>query len=82
MNERTPREQHLRNENGQLTHKVLRMLEQRQEMQADLIRQRDDMTQALGEIDAGRIARAAAILRAAIEHRERTRERRKDKTNG
>lgn len=74
---RTPREQHLRNELGQLTHKVDRMAEQRREMQADLIRQRDDMQAAITALEAGSIREAVQILRAGLDYRDRTRPQRK-----
>jgi methylphosphotriester-DNA--protein-cysteine methyltransferase len=73
----TDREQHLRNEVGQLTHKMHRMIKQREEMQADLIRQREDMTQALATLSAGELRRAAEILQAGLDYRDRTREKRK-----
>lgn len=77
MTERTPREQHLRNEVGQLTHKVHAMIRQRQDMQADLIRQRDDMAGAIAALDRGEVSAAVGILRAGLAYRERTREKRK-----
>lgn len=70
-------EQRLRNEVGQLTHRNMRLTEQRREMQADLIRQREDMARAIAELQAGSIARAMAVLQAGLEYRERTREPRK-----
>lgn len=77
----TPRanslEQRLRNEVGHLTHRNLRLVEQRREMQADLIRQREDMARALAELRAGSIARAMAILDGALADWERKREPRK-----
>ncbi len=77
MAERTEREQHLRNEVGQLTHKMHRMIKQREEMQADLIRQREDMQTALNLIEMGTTRDAAQVLRDALSYRERTREKRK-----
>ena len=73
----TPLEQRYRNEVGQLTHKVHRMLEQRVEMQADLIRQREDMANAIRAIQRGELREATEILQGAIQYRERVREPRK-----
>jgi hypothetical protein len=77
MKERTEREQHLRNEVGQLTHKMHRMIKQREEMQADLIRQREDMQVAINLIEMGTARDAAQVLRDGLAYRERTREKRK-----
>lgn len=77
MQERTEREQRLRNECGQLTHTVQRMIKQREEMQADLIRQREDMQLALLRLERGEVASATEVLRDALAYRERTREKRK-----
>ena len=77
MAERTEREQHLRNEVGQLTHKVHRMIKQREEMQADLIRQREDMKVAISLLEMGTVKDAIQVLRDAMSYRERTREPRK-----
>lgn len=79
MPERTEREQHLRNEVGQLTHKMHRMIKQREEMQADLIRQREDMKVALNLLKMGTVRDAIEVLEAAMTYRERTREPRKSK---
>jgi hypothetical protein len=73
----TPREQRLRNETGQQAHSLKRMTEQRREMQADLVRQREDMQNALLAIGRGEIREAMDILQDALTHRERTREQRK-----
>jgi hypothetical protein len=74
MHERTEREQHLRNEVGQLTHKMHRMIKQREEMQADLIRQREDMKVAVDLLKMGTVRDALEVLEAALTYRERTRE--------
>jgi len=79
MKERSEREQHLRNEVGQLTHKVHQMMQQRKEMQADLIRQREDMQAALDLLEMGTTRDAMQVLRDALAHRERTREQRRSK---
>jgi hypothetical protein len=77
MTERTAREQYLRNEVGQLTHKMHSMAKQRAEMQADLIRQRDDMQQAISLLEAGRVRDAVEVLRDGLAYRERNREPRR-----
>ena len=78
MAERTPREQHLRNEVGQLTHKVGSMMTQRKQMQADLVRQREDMKAALELLEMGTVRDAMQVLRDALQYREQTREKRKN----
>lgn len=78
----TPREQHLRNECGQLTHKVHAMMRQRAEMQADLIRQRQDMADAIAAIERGEMREAVAVLQAGLAYRDRTREKRKVANGG
>ena len=77
MPERTEREQHLRNEVGQLTHKVHRMIKQREEMQADLIRQREDMKVAINLLKMGTVRDAIEVLETALAYRDRTRPQRK-----
>ena len=76
--EKTEREQRLRNEVGQLTHTVQRMIKQRSEMQADLVRQREDMQEAVDLLERGEVRDAIAALRDALDYRNRTRERRKN----
>lgn len=73
----TPETQRLRNAIGQRDHTIARLVEQRREMQADLIRQRQDMTDAIAALDAGSTRDARAILSAGIDYRNRTREQRK-----
>jgi hypothetical protein len=73
----TEREQRLRNEVGQLTHTVQRMLKQRGEMQADLVRQREDMQEAIDLLERGEVRDAIAALRDALDYRNRTRAKRK-----
>lgn len=75
--EKTEREQRLRNEVGQLTHTVQRMIKQRSEMQADLVRQREDMQEAVDLLERGEVRDAIAALRDALDYRNRTREKRK-----
>jgi len=79
MTVRTEREQYLRNEVGQLTHKMHRMADQRGEMQADLIRQREDMQAAIRLLEGGSVRDAIAVLRDGLTYRERTREPRRTK---
>ena len=74
----TEREQRLRNEVGQLTHTVQRMTKQRSEMQADLVRQREDMQEAIALLERGEVRDAIAALRDALDYRNRTREKRKN----
>ena len=62
----TPKEQHLRNQVGQ-----------RREMQADLIRQREDMSAALAALNAGSVREAFEVLSEALAYRERTRPQRR-----
>lgn len=78
MTEKTEREQHLRNEVGQLTHTVQRMIKQRAEMQSDLVRQREDMQEAIDLLERGEVRDAISALRDALEYRNRTREKRKN----
>lgn len=79
MKERSEREQHLRNEVGQLTHKVHRMMEQRQEMQRDLVLQRDAMRAALNALNIGDNLLSKQLLQRALDRRDETREPRKTK---
>ena len=76
--EKTEREQRLRNEVGQLTHTVQRMIKQRSEMQADLVRQREDMLEAIGLLERGEVRDAISALKDALDYRNRTRETRKN----
>lgn len=69
----TPREQHLRNEVGQLTHKIHRMADQRREMQADLVWQRGVIKQALDALNRADETAAKRMLQGALDHRENTR---------
>ena len=77
MPERTPREQHLRNEVGQLTHKIHRMIEDRRQMHADLVRQREDMEAALEALGKGSVKQASDILAAALKYRRDTQQPRR-----
>ena len=73
----TPLEQRLRNELGQLTHAHQAGIRQREEMRADLNRQRADMRLAPLRLDRGEVASAVAVLQDALAWRERTRVQRK-----
>ena len=72
--------QHLRNELGQLQHAHERLTRQRENMQADLLRQRGDMREAIDRMKEGRMRDAIDVLQSALDYRERTREKRKVKT--
>lgn len=74
---RTPTEQNLRNELGQLTHKVHQMIEDRRKMHADLVAQRADMTTAVNLLEMGCVRDAILVLKDALAYRERNREPRK-----
>jgi len=76
----TPREQHLRNEVGQLTHRIHEMIAERKAMHSDLVAQRADMTTALHLLEIGTVRDAIQVLRDALAHRERNREKRKSRT--
>lgn len=67
------KEQRLRQERAQHMRRADALAEDRREMQADLIRQRDDMTAAIAALDAGRIADARAVLAEGLAYRLRTR---------
>ena len=74
---RTPTEQHLRNEVGQLTHKIHQMIEDRRKMHADLVAQRADMTTALNLLELGTVRDAIQVLKDSLAYRNRNREPRK-----
>lgn len=77
----TPKEQHLRNQLGQhmLTHQ--KMLAEKRQMHADLIRQREDMQAVLNLLEMGTVRDAMQVLRDALTYRERTREKRKGQSD-
>jgi hypothetical protein len=70
------KERRLRNEIGQLTHKMHSLMEQRAQMQADLVQQRKDMQSAILACQSGNIREALDILQSALDYRERTRVKR------
>mgnify|MGYP001055850619 CR=1 FL=1 len=76
----TDKAQHLRNELGQLQHAHERLTRQRENMQADLLRQRGDMREAIDRMKDGRMRDAIDVLQSALDYRERTREPRKNRT--
>lgn len=80
--ERTEREQHLRNEVGQLTHKIHQMIDDRKAMHADLVAQRADIQTALNLLELGTVRDAIQVLKDALTHRGKTREPRKNRIVG
>ena len=77
----TDLEQRLRNETGRLTRALQEAGQQRKEMQADLIWQRDDITEAIALLQAGSVRDAIEVLQGSLDRRNRTREQRKGKAN-
>jgi len=75
----TDLEQRLRNETGRLTKALQAASQQRKEMQADLIWQRDDITEAIDLLQAGSVRDAIGVLQGSLDRRNRTREQRKVK---
>ena len=75
----TDLEQRLRNETGRLTRALQAASQQRKEMQADLIWQRDDITEAIELLQAGSVRDAIQVLQGSLDRRNRTREPRKVK---
>jgi len=75
----TDLEQRLRNETGRLTKALQAASQQRKEMQADLIWQRDDITEAIDLLQAGSVRDAIQVLQGSLDRRNRTREPRKVK---
>lgn len=73
----TSKEQHLRNQLGQhmLTHQ--KMLAEKKQMHADLVRQREDMQAVLNLLEMGTVKEAIGLLREALAWRERNRPQRK-----
>ena len=75
----TDLEQRLRNETGRLTRALQDASKQRQEMQADLIWHRDDITESIELLKSGMTRDAIQVLQASLDRRNRTREQRKVK---
>ena len=73
----TDLEQRLRNETGRLTRALQAASQQRKEMQADLIWQRDDISEAIEMLQAGSVRDAIEVLQGSLDRRNRTREQRK-----
>jgi hypothetical protein len=74
-------EQRLRNETGRLTRALQEASQQRKEMRADLIWQRDDISEAIEMLQAGSVRDAIQVLQGSLDRRNRTREPRKGKAN-
>lgn len=70
--------QKYKNAVGQLTHTNGKLLAEKKQMHQDLLRQRDDMADALALIDSGQLRAAAEVLRDSLEYRTRTREARRN----
>lgn len=69
-------EQRLRNETGRLTRALQDASQQRKQMQADLIWQRDDITEAIEMLQAGSVRDAIEVLQGSLDRRtHNTRER-------
>jgi len=77
----TDLEQRLRNETGRLTKALQAASQQRKEMQADLIWQRDDITEAIDLLQAGSVRDAIQVLQGSLDRRKKTQEPRKGKAN-
>ena len=77
----TDLEQRLRNETGRLTKALQDASKQRKEMQADLIWQRDDITEAIDLLQAGSVRDAIQVLQGSLDRRKKTQEPRKGKAN-
>lgn len=73
------KEQRLRQEAGQLRHSLLKLNQDKKQMQADLVAQREDMTKAIEALDRGNVREAREILMSSLAYRERTREPRKNR---
>lgn len=77
----TDLEQRLRNETGRLTRALQAASQQRKEMQADLIWQRDDITEAIDLLQTGSVRDAIQVLQGSLDRRKKTQEPRKGKAN-
>ena len=75
--EKTEREQRLRNEVGQLSHTVQRLIDQRKEMDSDLSWHRHDINDAIEMLERGMVRDAMQVLKDSLDRRERTRDQRK-----
>ena len=75
--EKTEREQRLRNEVGQLSHTVQRLIDQRKEMHSDLSWHRHDIKDAIEMLERGMVRDAMQVLKDSLDRRERTRDQRK-----
>jgi hypothetical protein len=71
------KEQYLRNELGRTMLNYQRMLAEKKQMHADLVRQREDMRAAIDLLKMGTVRDAIQLLEDTLAYRERTREKRK-----
>jgi hypothetical protein len=62
-------EQRLRDETGRLTRALQDASQQRKKMQADLIWQRDDITEAIELLQAGSLRDAIGVLQGSLNQR-------------
>jgi hypothetical protein len=62
-------EQRLRNETGRLTRALQDASKQRQQMQADLVWQRDDIREAIEMLQAGSVRDAIEVLQGSLNRR-------------
>jgi hypothetical protein len=62
-------EQRLRDETGRLTRALQDASQQRKKMQADLIWQRDDITEAIELLQAGSLRDAIGVLQGSLNRR-------------
>lgn len=69
IKEMTDLEQRLRNETGRLTRALQDAGQQRKQMQADLIWQRDDITEAIELLQAGSVRDAIKVLQVSLDRR-------------
>lgn len=69
-------EQRLRNELGAITHRNIKLGHQVKEMQSDLIRQRQDMKDAIDALGRGEIKAAIEALQGGLDYRLATRKQR------
>lgn len=73
----TPREQHLTNALGRADAAAKAHEAQRQQMHADLVRQREAIKRAIWHIDRGELREAREGLDEELQCRDRTRQQRK-----
>jgi hypothetical protein len=71
------KEQYLRNELGRTMLNYQRILAEKKQMHADLVRQREDMKAAIDLLKMGTVRDAIQLLEDTLAYRERTKEPRK-----